>query len=194
MKSFGVRVPTILKFCLNCDSWKYHICGVTWIERNDVIFRREGWQIEKVQMCIWNGLLDYGTASWYNSLGTMKRRPIAEQALLELFDKLWGQNNVICSRIGRFVKWCYDGPCRGFISWLFGLSACCVPLVGCAVYAFLHIEFFHLCHYIYIYIYIYIYHICQARVQRRPLCQWVLSFSKEVVQSQGTIPGWMNYC
>jgi hypothetical protein len=187
MKSFAVRVPTILKFCLNCDSWKYHIC-----ERNDVIFRREGWQIEKVQMCIWNGLLDYCTASWYNSLGTMKRRLIAEQALLELFDKLWGQNNVICSRIGRFVKWCYDGPCRGFISWLFGLSACCVSLVGCAVYAFLHIEFFHLCHYIYIYIYIS--HICQARVQRRPLCQWVLSFSKEVVQSQGTIPGWMIYC
>jgi hypothetical protein len=130
MKSFGVRVPTILKFCLNCDSWKYHICGVTWIERNDLIFRREGWQIEKVQMCILNGLLDYGTASWYNSLGTMKRRPIAEQALLELFDKLWGQNIVICSRIGRFVKWCYDGPCRGFISWLFGLSACCVPPCG----------------------------------------------------------------
>jgi hypothetical protein len=39
------------------------------------------------------------------------------------------------------------------------LSACCVPLVGCAVYAFLHINLFHLCHDIYIYIYIYISHL-----------------------------------
>jgi hypothetical protein len=90
---------------------------VIWIERNHAIFRREGWQIEKVQSCIWSGLLDYGRASWYNclGLGAIKRHSIVKQALLESFDKLWGQNNVICSRIGRFVGWYYDGPWRGFI-------------------------------------------------------------------------------
>jgi hypothetical protein len=31
-------------------------------------------------------------------------------------------------------------------------------------------------------------------VQRPPLCQLVLSFSKQVLQGQGTIAGWMNYC
>lgn len=72
--------------------------------------------MEKVQMCIWNGLLDYGRASWYNCLGAIKRHMAAQQALLESFDKLWGWNNVICSAIGRFVKWYYDEPHKGFIS------------------------------------------------------------------------------
>jgi hypothetical protein len=90
--------------------------GITlWVEKNNAIFRREGCQIEKVQTCIWNGLLDNCRASWYNCLGTIKRRPIVKQALLESFDKIWGPNNVICSRIGRFVRCYYDGPCRGLI-------------------------------------------------------------------------------
>jgi hypothetical protein len=31
-------------------------------------------------------------------------------------NKMWGRHQVICTRLGNFVRWCFDGPQKGFIS------------------------------------------------------------------------------
>jgi hypothetical protein len=55
---------------------------------------------------------------------------------LEFFYKRWGKNHVICVREGRFIKWSYDSPHRGFISYIY-LNACrCSPMVGSFVVPF----------------------------------------------------------
>jgi len=29
---------------------------------------------------------------------------------IKKFDKSWGRHQVVCVKVGSFVRWCYDGP------------------------------------------------------------------------------------
>jgi len=46
----------------------------------------------------------------------IRKTPRVKKKLLEKFDKSWSRHQVICVRIGNFVRWCYDEPQGGFIN------------------------------------------------------------------------------
>jgi hypothetical protein len=101
-----------------------------WIEQNDLVFNNERWNVGKIHKVIWDALLDYGTATWNRCMRLIKKTLRVERKLLEKFDKSSGRHRVICVRIGNFVRWCYDGPWRGFHLLRFRVCGCASPLLG----------------------------------------------------------------
>jgi hypothetical protein len=89
---------------------------VIWIERNGKAFNNENWHVHKRQKFIWDVLVDCGSATWAKCVKLFKHVLIKEMKYLKKFDKSWGKHKVICDKRGRFIKWCYDGPQKGFVS------------------------------------------------------------------------------
>jgi hypothetical protein len=93
------------------------------------------WHIQKVYSLIWSSLWEHSRASLGCSKNMLGRDVLAwVRSSLMLNKVIWrplircgGRNRVICSRVGRFVWWCYDSPC----SWLDGFRVVCTPLVCC---------------------------------------------------------------
>jgi hypothetical protein len=54
---------------------------------------------------IWQSLLDYGKAAWAKCLAKISKAPSTRKKTLKQFDRLWGQSNLLCTRVGLKVSW-----------------------------------------------------------------------------------------
>ncbi len=90
--------------------------GITlWIEWNDLVFNNERWNVGKIHKIIWDALLDYGRVVWNTCMRLIKKTLFGRKKTSQEFNKSWDRHQVICVKVGSFVRWCYDGPRRGFI-------------------------------------------------------------------------------
>jgi len=46
-----------------------------YIERNDLVFNNERWNVFKIHKVIWDALLDYGKATWNKCMKLIKKNP-----------------------------------------------------------------------------------------------------------------------
>ncbi len=74
------------------------------------MFNNEKWHMVKIHKAIWEALLDHGRVAWDRCLKSIKLSPSTERKLLE------ARNHVVCVKLENYVRWCYDGLPRGFIS------------------------------------------------------------------------------
>ncbi len=68
---------------------------------------------QKLQKVIRNVIIDYGGATWEKFVW-MIQNALKEHKHIECFDKSWERQQIICTRVGIFVKQCFDGPRRGY--------------------------------------------------------------------------------
>ncbi len=46
-----------------------------WIERNDLVFNNERWNVVKIHKVIWDALLDYGRVAWNRCMKLILKTP-----------------------------------------------------------------------------------------------------------------------
>ncbi len=87
-----------------------------WIKHNDLVFDNKRWNLNKVHKVMWDAFLDYSRTTWNKCVRLIKQTPRANKKLIKKFDRSWGRHQVIHVKVDNFVRWCYDGPQRGFIN------------------------------------------------------------------------------
>ncbi len=125
------KIPRCLHYVENVWSlFRGIILWSIWIGCNNLVFNNVRWDGCRMQKAIWDALFDYHRATRRRCVKNIKQSPTFEHKILENFDKRWQKNHVICVKEGRFIKWCYNSPHRGFICQVF-LSTCwCSPCGG----------------------------------------------------------------
>ncbi len=58
---------------------------------------------QKWQKVIWNVVIDYGGATWEKCVRMIQNAP-REHKHIECFDKSWKRQQIICTRVGIFIK------------------------------------------------------------------------------------------
>jgi hypothetical protein len=99
-------VQTLKRF--NC-TWFFLRSGIPWIiwrQRNDLIFNKLQWPIEKTSQIIWDALQDYGRIEWKWTLRDLEKAPdVAYHDILDKFDLIWGVKGLIVTRSNLVVTW-----------------------------------------------------------------------------------------
>jgi hypothetical protein len=101
---FGHKIPCRLK--LVSRLWlliRGRIMWLLWIERLDTSYNRVFWHREKMQNCIWLGLVDYGRATWNKVLSKCKTCPTKTKTIKNKFMVQWYNGGV-------FADWKEDRP------------------------------------------------------------------------------------
>lgn len=68
---------------------------------NDLTFNNERWTKERIEMSIWNGIVDYVRVARKKTKVTITKTPNREELLLLLSKKTWCKNEVL-------AKWAAD--------------------------------------------------------------------------------------
>ena len=89
-----------------------------WIKQNDQVFNREQWHESKVKHRIWGELIIYAKAAWNRVIKQIKICRFSAVAMLQGFDKTWGERNVF---VGGTI-WVFSGTGRGNIGRFGGLG------------------------------------------------------------------------
>jgi len=58
---------------------------------------------------VWEFLIEYGRTAWEKCRKLIKQFPCAKKKAFKRFDDNWEKNQVLCVRVGNFVKLIYDG-------------------------------------------------------------------------------------
>jgi hypothetical protein len=99
--------------------WFFLRSGLPWIiwrQRNDLIFNKLQWPIEKTRQIIWDALQDYGRIEWKRTLRDLEKAPdVAYHDILNNFDLIWGVKGLIVTRSNLVVTW-KDRPQMSIIS------------------------------------------------------------------------------
>jgi hypothetical protein len=74
-----------------------------WLERLDASFNRVVWHEEKLEHCIWLGLIDYGRMAWKKTLDKCKHNPAKTNSSKAKFRIQWCTGGV-------FAEWIEDRP------------------------------------------------------------------------------------
>ena len=89
--------------------WFFLRSGLPWIiwrQRNDGIFNKVQWPVEKTRQVIWDALQDYGRIEWKWALKDLEEAPdVAYQNILKEFDSTWGVKNLIAIWSNLVVTW-----------------------------------------------------------------------------------------
>jgi hypothetical protein len=75
-----------------------------WIAWNDQVFNHISWPRTKIELVIWQGLIDYGRGDWAKTVALITKDPSASIKTLARFDKAWGCYKSICQQEGMRVK------------------------------------------------------------------------------------------
>jgi hypothetical protein len=83
--------------------------GVTlwtlWVARNEEVFNQYSWHRTKIELIIWQGLVDYGRGDWAKAVALIRKDLDKSEKALVRFDEDWGQYETICKREGMRVTW-----------------------------------------------------------------------------------------
>jgi hypothetical protein len=76
------------------------ILWTIWITWNDVVFNHKMWYKCKIKSIIWEGLVEYGKATWLKATKTPTKSDATLSAFPNQFDATWTLNRYLCERIG----------------------------------------------------------------------------------------------
>ena len=63
------------------------------------------WHESKVKHRIWDELIMYAKAAWKQVIKQIKISSFSAMALLQGFDKMWGDRNILCRRKNLHIEW-----------------------------------------------------------------------------------------
>ena len=99
--------------------WLFLRSGLPWIiwrQRNDGIFNKIQWPIQKTHQVIWDAFQDYGTIEWKQTLKDSEEAlDVAYEDILKEFNSTHGVKNLIATRSNSTVTW-MDKPQMNIIS------------------------------------------------------------------------------
>jgi hypothetical protein len=76
----------------------------------EIGYNRSIWQREKMQNCIWLGIVDYGRVAWNKTLAKCKTNPASARKTKDKFRVQWCSGSVFAEWINGRPHWKLTGP------------------------------------------------------------------------------------